>query len=138
MIVIRNVLSIAMTRPFCFIPVVKLKWNYGKVNISPRKLPQCIYPSGPSPHTKGVHTPLQVVQLFLTNVILDCSANKFICITKRCGIEIISRTQYCVYRRFMIIGLIIMFSPTPWFPSIMLRDHFISIMHLEDSVRKLY
>ena len=50
-----------MTRPFCFIPVVKLKWNYGKVNISPRKLPQCTYPSGPSPRTKGVDTPLQVV-----------------------------------------------------------------------------
>lgn len=125
----------------------EIKWNYGKVitsiqnKPSPRKLPQFVYPSGPSPRTKSVDTPLQVVQLFLTNVILDSIVQQTNVFASQKGVVL----NFCLEELKSFLGLNIAMGmlrlpqirdywacnhvlATPWFPSIMSRDRFISII----------
>ena len=61
----------------------ELKWSLGKListakkKPAPRQLPSFSYPTGPSPRTKDAVSPLQMLEFFLTVVILESIVQQY-------------------------------------------------------------
>ena len=118
----------------------------------PRSLPQFQYPIGPSQETKRAQTPLQVFQLLLTTTILQAIVHQTKLFTSQKKVNL----NFCLEELQAFIGLNIAMGilrlpqardywstseilATPWFPSVMARDHFFIILrylHLIDSTQQ--
>ena len=133
----------------------RLQWTLGRLLTSatkqprPRDLPPFNYPQGPSPRTQSTKTPLQVLQLFLTSVILDSIVQQAKLFASQKGKVL----DLCVEEMMAFIALSIAMGmlrlprlkdywstnnilSTPWFPSVMSRDRFLVMLrylHLVDS-----
>ena len=108
-----------------------------------------MYAHGPSPRAKIAKTPLEVFQLFFTNVILSSIVQQ----TKLFALQRGKDMELCIEELMAFIGLNVAMGmlhlpqikdywstskilSTPWFPSIMSRDCFLKILkflHLVDS-----
>ena len=115
----------------------------------PKELPQFVYAQGPSPRAKIAKTPLEVFQLFFTNVILSSIVQQ----TKLFAFQKGNDMEFCIEELMAFIGLNVAMGmlhlpqvkdywstskilSTPWFPSVMSRDRFLKILkflHLVDS-----
>ena len=86
-----------------------LKWSVGPVITScdkqppPHQLPLFSYPEGPSPRTKSAKTPLQVLQLFLTSIILDSIVQQTKLFAQQKGKDF----EFCVEELMAFIGITI-------------------------------
>ena len=99
-----------------------------------------MYAHGPSPRAKIAKTPLEVFQLFFTNVILSSIVQQ----TKLFALQRGKDMEWCTEELMAFIGLNVAMGmlhlpqikdywstskilSTPWFPSIMSRDGFLKI-----------
>ena len=135
-----------------------LEWTVGSflssVNDqpSPLELPEFSYPSGPSAPTKDLNSPLSIFQLFFTTEIAEAIIQQSKWFASQKGVAL----QLCVEELLAFIALNIAMGmlrlpqvrdywttsevlSTPWFPTIMSRDRFFTILrflHLADSKSK--
>ena len=85
----------------------QLKWTLGPLLTSaakqppPRELAPFTYPQGPSPRTKSATKPLQVLQLYLTTVILDSIVQQ----TKLFASQKGKTIEFCVEELMAFIGI---------------------------------
>ena len=136
----------------------ELKWSLGKListakkKPAPRQLPPFFYPTGPSPRTEDAVSPLQILEYFLTVVILESIVQQTILFASQKGVTFV----FCIEELQAFIGVNIAMGmlrlpqirdywatnnilATPWFPSIMSQDRFLSILrflHLADSTKQ--
>ena len=119
---------------------------------SPLELPNFSYPSGPSTRTKDLDSPVSIFQLFFTTEISETIVQQ----TKRFASQKGVTLQLCVEELLAFIALNIAMGmlrlpqvrdywttseilSTPWFPTIMSRDRFFTILrflHLVDSTKQ--
>ena len=119
---------------------------------SPLELPNFSYPSGPSSRTKNLPNSVSIFQLFFTTELSEAIVQQ----TKRFASQKGVTLQLCVDELLAFIALNIAMGilrlpqvrdywttsevlSTPWFPTIMSRDRFFTILrflHLVDSTKQ--
>ena len=115
----------------------------------PQNLTKFVHVQGPSPRTKTAKIPLEVFQLFFTNVILSSIVQQTILFAAQKGKVL----NFCIEEIKAFIGINVAMGmlhlpqvkdywstnkilSTAWFPSIMAKDRFLEILrflHLADS-----
>lgn len=130
-----------------------MKWSLGPIlscadddQATPHQIYTFTNLEGPSPRTKDAKTPLQLLQLFLTVVILESIVQQTKQFASQKGVSL----EFCIEEFMAFIGLNIAMGmlrlrdywstdvvlATPWFPSVMSRDRFFTILrflHVVDS-----
>lgn len=132
-----------------------MKWSVGKISTvvdqqpAHCEIPPFSYPIGPTDRTRGATTPMQVLKLLLTTVILENIVQQ----TKLFACQRGANFQFCIEELLAFIAINIAMGllrlpelrdywcrneiiATPWFASIMSRDRFLLILrylHLNDS-----
>ena len=88
-------------------PDIYVKWTVEPITTCtnkqppPRKLPQFVHVQGPSPQTKIAKTPLEIFQLFFTNVFLDSIVQQTKLFASQKGKDL----EFCVEDLMAFMGL---------------------------------
>ena len=144
-----------MHRKLLFYRELDIQWKLGQIKSTLGKEPPTILPpftsgpTGPTTRTKDCKTPLQVLQLMLTGAILDSIVTQTKLFAEQKKVEFSFCSEELLAFFGLNIGMGLLRLPqirdywsrskvlsTPFFPSVMSRDRFLSILrflHLNDS-----